>query len=250
MGRSVPHACCRWGGPPGLAQRRCMPCSVHSFCSTYSSTTLRSVCGSLVDLATPLIRPHICSRISRSHPHPAPITPLLPFKGIGLTAFDRVGTPKAFRRPKASHPPPFGPSPGRSKTQCMFTSPGTTLGADLQELRMAMDPHWRWCSACDRPKPPLAHHCSICDKCVLKMVREGARRNGGLPADDLPCWGMEGQTREGTAMLRGEAKGRQPPERPIHRPRESLSLAPAHKSNIPILAGSSLCLDEQLRWIS
>ena len=32
------------------------------------------------------------------------MTPLLPFKGIGLTAFDRVGTPKAFRRPQGLLP--------------------------------------------------------------------------------------------------------------------------------------------------
>ena len=38
---------------------------------------------------------------------------------------------------------------------------------------MAMAPHWRWCTTCDRPKPPLSHHCSICNKCVLKMVSAG-----------------------------------------------------------------------------
>eukprot|EP01013_Petalomonas_cantuscygni_P033314 TRINITY_DN60207_c0_g1_i1.p1 TRINITY_DN60207_c0_g1~~TRINITY_DN60207_c0_g1_i1.p1 ORF type:complete len:368 (-),score=42.84 TRINITY_DN60207_c0_g1_i1:83-1033(-) len=28
---------------------------------------------------------------------------------------------------------------------------------------------YRWCSSCDAPKPPRAHHCHICGYCVLKM---------------------------------------------------------------------------------
>lgn len=27
----------------------------------------------------------------------------------------------------------------------------------------------RWCSKCDKPKPERCHHCSICQRCVLKM---------------------------------------------------------------------------------
>lgn len=25
------------------------------------------------------------------------------------------------------------------------------------------------CKKCDSPKPPRTHHCSVCNKCVLKM---------------------------------------------------------------------------------
>eukprot|EP00803_Ostreobium_quekettii_P003864 evm.model.scf_167.4 EVM.evm.TU.scf_167.4 scf_167:43220-45726(-) len=32
-----------------------------------------------------------------------------------------------------------------------------------------MQASWRFCKKCNRPKPDLAHHCSICRKCVLKM---------------------------------------------------------------------------------
>jgi len=28
---------------------------------------------------------------------------------------------------------------------------------------------WRFCQKCKQLKPPRAHHCSICDRCVLKM---------------------------------------------------------------------------------
>eukprot|EP01065_Artemidia_motanka_P015634 TRINITY_DN19377_c0_g1_i1.p1 TRINITY_DN19377_c0_g1~~TRINITY_DN19377_c0_g1_i1.p1 ORF type:complete len:300 (+),score=90.55 TRINITY_DN19377_c0_g1_i1:121-1020(+) len=41
------------------------------------------------------------------------------------------------------------------------------------ELEMAArdsdDEAMRWCQKCDGPKPPRAHHCSICGACVLKM---------------------------------------------------------------------------------
>lgn len=28
---------------------------------------------------------------------------------------------------------------------------------------------WRFCQKCKQLKPPRAHHCSVCDRCVLKM---------------------------------------------------------------------------------
>ena len=28
---------------------------------------------------------------------------------------------------------------------------------------------WRYCNECNLPKPPRAHHCSICQQCVLNM---------------------------------------------------------------------------------
>ncbi|KAJ9526624.1 hypothetical protein QJQ45_017614 [Haematococcus lacustris] len=32
------------------------------------------------------------------------------------------------------------------------------------ELHALLMPEWRWCRQCALPKPPLAHHCSICNK--------------------------------------------------------------------------------------
>lgn len=52
---------------------------------------------------------------------------------------------------------------------CIVTSPGTTLEVAEQDLNGAMTFDWRWCRKCNRGKPPLTHHCSICKKCVLKM---------------------------------------------------------------------------------
>lgn len=51
------------------------------------------------------------------------------------------------------------------------TSLGPTLslipaafGRLLQALSHAMGHDWRWCSKCNRAKPPLCHHCSVCKK--------------------------------------------------------------------------------------
>lgn len=33
-----------------------------------------------------------------------------------------------------------------------------------QALQLAMTYDWRWCRKCNRGKPPLSHHCSICNK--------------------------------------------------------------------------------------
>ncbi|KAL6759783.1 DHHC palmitoyltransferase-domain-containing protein [Haematococcus lacustris] len=52
---------------------------------------------------------------------------------------------------------------------CVFTPPGYTTDAPAEELHALLMPEWRWCRQCALPKPPLAHHCSICNKCVLKM---------------------------------------------------------------------------------
>lgn len=47
-------------------------------------------------------------------------------------------------------------------SRCAMTSPGTTKGVGAQVLRAHVDHDWRWCRKCSLPKPPLAHHCSIC----------------------------------------------------------------------------------------
>lgn len=56
-----------------------------------------------------------------------------------------------------------------NQMHCTFSSPGTTLEVNEQALSHAMGHDWRWCSKCNRAKPPLCHHCSVCKKCVLKM---------------------------------------------------------------------------------
>eukprot|EP00798_Chlamydomonas_sp_ICE-L_P005203 gene5203-18430_t len=38
-----------------------------------------------------------------------------------------------------------------------------------EDLREAMTYEWRWCKKCDLPKPTLSHHCSICNRCTLRM---------------------------------------------------------------------------------
>ncbi len=27
---------------------------------------------------------------------------------------------------------------------------------------------WKWCEKCEQNQPPRAHHCKVCDVCVLK----------------------------------------------------------------------------------
>lgn len=45
----------------------------------------------------------------------------------------------------------------------------TCILQDMTLAACANRAEWRWCHKCDRPKPPLSHHCSICETCVLKM---------------------------------------------------------------------------------
>ncbi|GMH33408.1 hypothetical protein BSKO_01242 [Bryopsis sp. KO-2023] len=52
---------------------------------------------------------------------------------------------------------------------CVFTKPGNTATADQEVLNSSIMEHWRFCKKCNRPKPDLAHHCSICKSCVLRM---------------------------------------------------------------------------------
>jgi palmitoyltransferase len=62
---------------------------------------------------------------------------------------------------------------------CVKTPPGFTDNLDKDALhddhdhqRAMADPNSRfsiWCRKCKLPKPRRAHHCSICNKCVLRM---------------------------------------------------------------------------------
>jgi palmitoyltransferase len=46
----------------------------------------------------------------------------------------------------------------------LTTPPGSTRDASPQALDEAMGWDWRFCGPCGRPKPPLAHHCSVCNR--------------------------------------------------------------------------------------
>ncbi len=41
---------------------------------------------------------------------------------------------------------------------------GRVSACAAQELQAAMTHEWRWCTKCKRGKPPLSHHCSVCQK--------------------------------------------------------------------------------------
>jgi ribosomal protein L40E len=51
------------------------------------------------------------------------------------------------------------------------TSAQTSTGEQSTLLPLGMSKHNQmgFCTKCDRPKPPRAHHCHLCNTCVLKM---------------------------------------------------------------------------------
>lgn len=77
---------------------------------------------------------------------------------------------------------------------------------------------WRWCSKCNAAKPPRAHHCSVCRRCVLKM--------------DHHCPWVRAPTAMARALPRGTAargrRARALTARPFSPP---LALAPPHQVN-------------------
>eukprot|EP00249_Psilotum_nudum_P020919 c27901_g1_i3 orf=620-1624(-) len=62
---------------------------------------------------------------------------------------------------------------------CINTDPGSPsdtmdLGHDLNngsrhDVPMDEALLVRWCKRCQKPKPPMTHHCHICKRCILKM---------------------------------------------------------------------------------
>jgi len=51
----------------------------------------------------------------------------------------------------------------------MTTLAGALSGGPAKGDSDDLDKPGRFCRKCWVPKPPRAHHCSICDRCVLKM---------------------------------------------------------------------------------
>lgn len=52
---------------------------------------------------------------------------------------------------------------------CVRTQAGSTASVNNQDLLDAHPPPERWCTTCEKPKPALSHHCSVCGVCVLCM---------------------------------------------------------------------------------
>jgi len=58
----------------------------------------------------------------------------------------------------------------------IFTPPGyipigwkPDLESGLEAMTDSATPSIRYCQKCSAPKPDRAHHCRVCDKCILKM---------------------------------------------------------------------------------
>lgn len=78
---------------------------------------------------------------------------------------------------------------------CMLTDPGTV------PKEVETEEGTKQCTKCNAPKPPRAHHCSICKKCIMKMDHHcpwvnncvGARNQKHfilfLAYVHLQCWG-------------------------------------------------------------
>lgn len=63
---------------------------------------------------------------------------------------------------------------------CMLTDPGSVPFdfkenvelIEVDDTYKEEDVEWSkcdFCNKCNREKPPRAHHCSICDRCILRM---------------------------------------------------------------------------------
>ncbi len=56
-----------------------------------------------------------------------------------------------------------------------FTDPGSTqhllkkLKKNANEMKAMNNKKYKFCDKCDLIKPERAHHCTICNKCILKM---------------------------------------------------------------------------------
>jgi len=78
---------------------------------------------------------------------------------------------------------------------CMLTDPGTV------PTGVAPEEGTKQCTKCNAPKPPRAHHCSICKRCVMKMDHHCPWVNNCVGAKNqkhfmlflvyvhLQCWG-------------------------------------------------------------
>jgi ribosomal protein L40E len=47
---------------------------------------------------------------------------------------------------------------------CAFTNPGNIIDSKVSKIK-----NFEICLKCDSKRPPRAHHCKSCDKCILKM---------------------------------------------------------------------------------
>jgi hypothetical protein len=52
----------------------------------------------------------------------------------------------------------------------LVTNPGNPEPQQSSESKTLFTSTYEPCKKCHGPKPPRTHHCSICNKCVLKMV--------------------------------------------------------------------------------
>lgn len=64
--------------------------------------------------------------------------------------------------------------------RCVWTDPGYTLNLRYKQIVDLFDPasqalppqaphEVNYCRICNAPKPRRVHHCSVCDRCVIKM---------------------------------------------------------------------------------
>lgn len=74
--------------------------------------------------------------------------------------------------------------------RCVGVDPGTTPGMRYRQILEASDPavaalppqashEVAFCRTCNAAKPRRVHHCSVCNKCVIKMGAWGGRTRGG-----------------------------------------------------------------------
>ncbi|EGC34349.1 hypothetical protein DICPUDRAFT_35158 [Dictyostelium purpureum] len=43
------------------------------------------------------------------------------------------------------------------------------IGDEADESLITSNIRWNFCKKCSKPKPPRTHHCSVCNRCILKM---------------------------------------------------------------------------------
>jgi ribosomal protein L40E len=76
---------------------------------------------------------------------------------------------KAMTTDPGAVPPDAKPLPAENKQDGNVDANGDAEGAPPRKSQQQQQQHLRLCRRCRAYKPPRAHHCSVCKRCIIKM---------------------------------------------------------------------------------